>query len=103
MSKIHKLAVRGVVLAVAGLFSAVASVHAAEGLWQTDFKAAQAKAKARKESICWSTSPARTGAAGASSCTDEVFDKEPFKTEAPKQFVLVELDFPHDEETLRQN
>ena len=27
-----------------------------------------------------------------------MFDKEPFKAEAPKQFVLVELDFPHEKE-----
>ena len=67
---------------------------AAEGLWQTDFKAAQAKAKQEKKYLL-------VDFTGSDWCTwcirlhNEVFDKDAFKTAAPKQFVLVELDFPH--------
>ncbi len=70
---------------------------AAAGLWQTDFKAAQAKAKEDKKYLL-------VDFTGSDWCTwcirlhNEVFDKEPFKAEAPKQFVLVELDFPHEKE-----
>ena len=70
---------------------------AAEGLWQTDFKAAQAKAKQEKKYLLVDF----TGSDWCGWCIklhNEVFDKEPFKAEAPKQFVLVELDFPHEKE-----
>ncbi len=70
---------------------------AAEGLWQTDFKAAQAKAKEEKKYLLVDF----TGSDWCGWCIklhNEVFDKEPFKAEAPKQFVLVELDFPHEKE-----
>ncbi|MGO9111836.1 MAG: thioredoxin fold domain-containing protein [Thermoguttaceae bacterium] len=70
---------------------------AADGLWQTDFKAAQAKAKEEKKYLLVDF----TGSDWCVWCTrlhNEVFDKEPFKAEAPKQFVLVELDFPHEKE-----
>ena len=33
---------------------------------------------------------------------DEVFDKEAFRSEAPKRFVLVELDFPHEKELSKE-
>ncbi len=79
-------------------FSAVSRKgSAAEGLWQTDFKAAQAKAKQEKKYLL-------VDFTGSDWCTwcirlhNEVFDKEAFKTAAPKQFVLVELDFPHEKE-----
>ena len=74
---------------------------AAEGLWQTDFKAAQAKAKEEKKYLLVDF----TGSDWCGWCIklhNEVFDKEPFKTEAPKQFVLVELDFPQREGTVRR-
>ncbi|MEI8373023.1 MAG: thioredoxin fold domain-containing protein [Planctomycetota bacterium] len=70
---------------------------AAEGLWLTDFKAAQAKAKEEKKYLLVNF----TGSDWCGWCIrlqKEVFDKEPFKAEAPKQFVLVELDFPHEKE-----
>ena len=70
---------------------------AAEGLWQTDFKAAQAQAKAEKKYLLVDF----TGSDWCGWCIklhNEVFDKVPFKAEAPKQFVLVELDFPHEKE-----
>ena len=78
-----------------GVFARVGC--AAEGLWQTDFKAAQAKAKEEKKYLLVDF----TGSDWCGWCIklhNEVFDKEPFKAEAPKQFVLVELDFPHQKE-----
>ena len=75
-----------------GLFARRGS--AAEDLWQTDFKAAQAQAKKEKKFLLVDF----TGSDWCGWCIklhNEVFDKEAFKSEAPKQFVLVELDFPH--------
>jgi thioredoxin-related protein len=69
------------------------TVRAEEGMWQTDFKAALAKAKADKKYLLVDF----TGSDWCGWCIklhNEVFDKEPFKTAAPKQYVLVELDFP---------
>jgi thioredoxin-related protein len=73
------------------------SVRADEGPWQTDFKAALAKAKAEKKYVLVDF----TGSDWCVWCTrlhNEVFDKEPFKTSAAKQYVLVELDFPQTKE-----
>ncbi len=81
-------------LALGGL---VRTVRAAEDLWQTNFKAAQAKAKGEQKYLLVDF----TGSDWCGWCIklhNEVFDKEPFKAEAPKQFVLVELDFPHQKE-----
>jgi len=80
-----------------GAFARVGS--AADGLWRTDFKAAQAKAKEEKKYLLVDF----TGSDWCVWCIrlhNEVFDKEPFKAEAPKQFVLVELDFPRDEKKI---
>ncbi len=88
------VAALGVALAF-GAFSCMG--FAAEGLWQTDFKAAQAKAKEEKKYLLVDF----TGSDWCGWCIklrNEVFDKEPFKAEAPKQFVLVELDFPREKE-----
>jgi thioredoxin-related protein len=70
---------------------------AAEGLWQTDFKAAQAKAKEDKKYMLVDF----TGSDWCGWCIKlrgEVFDKEPFKATAPKQYVLVELDYPRQKQ-----
>ena len=70
---------------------------AAESLWQTDFKAAQAKAKQEKKYMLVDF----TGSDWCIWCVrlhNEVFDKEEFKSGAPKQYVLVELDFPNEKE-----
>ena len=70
---------------------------AADALWQTDFKAAQAKAKQEKKYLLVDF----TGSDWCGYCIklhNDVFDKAPFQAEAPKQFVLVELDFPHQKE-----
>ncbi len=88
------VAALGAALALGG-FARMGS--AAEGLWQTDFKAAQAQAKKDKKYLLVDF----TGSDWCGWCIklhNEVFDKEPFKADAPKQFVLVELDFPHQKE-----
>jgi thioredoxin-related protein len=85
------------ICAALALGACARSGFAAEGLWQTDFKAAQAKAKEEKKYLLVDF----TGSDWCGWCIklrNEVFDKEPFKAEAPKQFVLVELDFPHEKE-----
>ena len=72
-----------------------------KGLWQTDFEAAKAKAKAEKKLLLVDF----TGSDWCGWCIklkQEVFDKETFKTEAPKQFVCVELDFPHNKELSKE-
>ena len=74
---------------------------AAEGIWQTDFKAAQAQAKKEKKNLLVDF----TGSTWCGWCIklhNEVFYKEPFTTEAPKQFVLVELDFPEQMEEAKK-
>ena len=69
------------------------NVQAEDDLWTTDFPAAKAKAKAEKKYLLVDF----TGTDWCIFCKKlqgEVFDKEYFKKEAPKQFVLVELDYP---------
>lgn len=69
----------------------------AEGLWLTDFEKAQAQAKAEKKLLLVDF----TGSDWCPPCMrlkQEVFDGAKFQTEAPKQFVLVELDFPNSKE-----
>lgn len=66
-------------------------------LWQTDFKAAQAKAKAEKKLLLLDF----TGSDWCGWCIrldQEVFNTEAFRSEAPKHFVLVQLDFPQGKE-----
>ena len=68
-------------------------VRAEESLWQTDFAAAKAKAKAEDKLLLVDF----TGSDWCGWCkrlVAEVFSKDAFKTEVPKKFVLVELDFP---------
>jgi thioredoxin-related protein len=70
-------------------------VRAEDSLWQTDFEAAKTKAKTEKKLLLVDF----TGSDWCIWCKrlkGEVFDLEAFKKEAPKQFVLVELDFPND-------
>ncbi len=88
------VAALGAALALGGF---VRKGSAAEDLWQTDFKAAQAEAKKEKKYLLVDF----TGSDWCGWCIklhNEVFDKESFKSEAPKQFVLVELDFPQQKE-----
>ena len=70
------------------------AVLGADDLWQTNFEMAKAKAKAEKKLLLVDF----TGSDWCGWCIklkDEVFDKEEFQTQAPKQFVLVEADFPN--------
>ena len=62
-------------------------------IWQTNFEAAKAKAMAEKKFLLVDF----TGSDWCIWCKRlkaEVFDKDEFRNEAPKHFVLVELDFP---------
>ena len=79
------------------LCAIVPAVRADDDLWQTDFEAAKAKAKSEKKLLLVDF----TGSDWCVWCKrlkGEVFDKDQFKTEAPKHFILVELDFPHEKE-----
>jgi thioredoxin-related protein len=72
-----------------------------KGLWQTDFEAAKIKAKAENKLLLVDF----TGSDWCGWCIklkQEVFDKETFKTDAPKQFVCVELDFPQNKELSKE-
>jgi thioredoxin-related protein len=98
-------------LAVACLAGRTAAADApaatpAASLWTDDFEAAKAQAKKEGKDLLVDF----TGSDWCGWCIKlkaEVFDKEKFKTEAPKKFVLVELDFPQkkklDEATKKQN
>jgi thioredoxin-related protein len=74
--------------------SVLAGVARAEDkLWQTDFEAAKTKAKAEKKLLLVDF----TGSDWCGWCKKlvaEVFSKDEFKKAAPKNFVLVELDYP---------
>jgi thioredoxin-related protein len=93
MKNIKTIAV-GLVLMITG-----SSALAAGGGWLTDFQAAQAAAKASGKYMLVDF----TGSDWCGWCIklkDEVFSKDHFKTEAPKNFVLVELDFPRAKDKL---
>lgn len=63
--------------------------------WVTDFAKAKAQAKAEKKDLLIDF----TGSDWCSWCKkldEEVFSQDSFLAEAPKGFVLVKLDFPHD-------
>jgi len=67
---------------------------AADGPWTSDFAAAKARARSEKKLLLVDF----TGSDWCVWCKKlhaEVLDKDVFQTEAPKQFVLVELDFPN--------
>lgn len=68
---------------------------AKEAIWPTNFAAAQARAKDQKKILL----VAFTGSDWCPWCKklkDEVFDKKPFTSVVHKQFVLVQIDFPHE-------
>jgi thioredoxin-related protein len=78
------------------LHAVLANAAAAkEAAWQTNFQASQAKAKAQKKILL----VAFTGYDWCPWCRKlkaEVFDKQAFASAAQKQFVLVNIDFPHE-------
>ncbi|MCD6429805.1 MAG: thioredoxin family protein [Deltaproteobacteria bacterium] len=79
---------------------------ASDNLWQTDFAVAKARALKEKKLLLLDF----TGSDWCSWCTKlkkEVFSQELFQKEAPKDFILVELDFPQksqlEEKLTKQN
>ena len=96
--------VLSIILSLA-IFSGYA-VAGGEG-WINDFEKAKEIAAKEKKDILIDF----TGSDWCGWCIklkDEVFSKEHFKKEAPKKFVLLEIDFPRDkskmsEETIKQN
>ncbi|MBN2808176.1 MAG: thioredoxin family protein [Deltaproteobacteria bacterium] len=90
------------------LFTAAAAwaTEKTETLWQTDFAAAQAQALKEKKMLLLDF----TGSDWCGWCKklkSEVFGQELFIKEAPKNFILVELDFPQksqlEEKLAQQN
>lgn len=77
-------------------FSFAACLHAQEGGWIQDFTKAKAQAKAEQKHLLIDF----TGSDWCGWCIkldQEVFAHAPFQTGAPKDFVLVKLDYPRDE------
>ena len=106
MPSVCRLAARGAISLAVGLYAMAGLVRAEDGLWLTDFEAAKAKAKAEKKLMLVDF----TGSDWCGWCKRlkaEVFDKDAFKSEAPKRYILVELDYPHEkklsEELQQQN
>ena len=92
--------------AVACLAGRAAAADATAGIWTDKFEEAKAQAKKEGKDLLLDF----TGSDWCGWCIKlkaEVFDKEKFKAEAPKKFVLVELDFPQkkklDDATKKQN
>lgn len=87
---------RALAAAVPALILTVAPLRAAEG-WVDDFaKAKETAAKDNRDLLI-----DFTGSDWCSWCQQlhgEVFNKDAFKKEAPKHFVLVEIDFPQEKE-----
>ena len=92
------------------IFFVTGSVDAAsekqDNLWQTDFAAAQAQALKEKKLLLLDF----TGSDWCGWCIKlkkEVFSQELFQKEAPKDFILVKLDFPQksqlEEKLTKQN
>jgi thioredoxin-related protein len=80
-------------IAIAIVMITATSALAADAGWVTDFEAAKASAKADGKYLLVNF----TGSDWCGWCIKlkgEVFSKDHFKTEAPKDFILVELDFP---------
>jgi thioredoxin-related protein len=100
MFKSHRIASLGAVSLLTFL-GAAGNLRSEESLWRTDFDAAKARAKTEKKLLLVDF----TGSDWCGWCIKlkgEVFDKEAFRTEAPKRFVLVELDFPHEKELSKE-
>jgi thioredoxin-related protein len=97
--KMNRIVPAGFVALMVCLSVFVGVVRAEESLWVTDFEAAKAKAKADNKRLLVDF----TGSDWCGWCIKlrgEVFEKDAFKNEAPKQFVLVEIDFPNDKSKL---
>ncbi|MCF7975635.1 MAG: thioredoxin family protein [Phycisphaerae bacterium] len=99
--------IKVLLLAVVMVFSAASVSHAIGPDWMDNFEQAKAKAASEDKDLLVDF----TGSDWCGWCirlSDEVFQKDIFKTQAPKEFVLVALDYPRDkslvsEETAKQN
>ena len=92
---LHTVLRRGAALlpAIALVAAAVSSVRASGEGWVSDYEAAKKTAATEKKDLLLDF----TGSDWCGWCIrldKEVFGKEPFKTKAPKDFVLVTVDFP---------
>ena len=99
---LRRFALVSVAALVVGLFAVAGVARAEDKLWQTDFAAAKAKAKAENKLLLVDF----TGSDWCGWCMKlvaEVFSKDAFKTEAPKKFVLVELDYPSPAKKKKQS
>lgn len=88
---------RALAAAVPALVLAFASVSRANEGWGTNFDAAKATAAKEKKDILMDF----TGSDWCGWCiklNKEVFSKDAFKQDAPKHFVLLELDYPQQKE-----
>jgi len=92
---VRRFVLAGMASVFLGLFAMAGFGRAEDSLWQTDFEAAKTKAKAEKKLLLVDF----TGTGWCKACKvlkKEILDQDAFKNEAPKQFVLVEVDFPSD-------
>lgn len=71
----------------------VTTARSDDVLWHTDFEAAKERAKAERK-LLLVVFTASDWCPYSMELKEKVFDKENFKTQAPKRFVLVEVDFP---------
>lgn len=97
--KMSRLLPAGIVSLFVGLGLFAGLAHAEDSLWKTDFEAAKTQAKNEKKMLLVDF----TGSDWCPWCIrlkNEVFNLDPFKNEAPKQFVLVEVDIPNDKSKL---
>ena len=95
MSRVYRRLSVGVALFLV-LHTVLAHFAMAKNIaWPTNFPAAQAKAKTQKKTLLL----AFVGSDWCPWCKKlkaEVFDKPPFMSAVQKQFILVEVDFPHE-------
>ncbi|MCY2989407.1 MAG: thioredoxin fold domain-containing protein [Planctomycetota bacterium] len=93
MFRVERFVLPGAAAVVVWLVALAGAACAEDNLWQTNFAESQAKAKAENKLLLVDF----TGSDWCGWCIklkDEVFSKKEFQAEAPKKFVLVELDFP---------
>jgi len=89
MDGLMRLMTAALVVAMGGV------AWAADGIWTENVDAAMKQAKAEQKDVLMEF----TGSDWCPPCIQlkkNVFDTDHFKTEAPKHFVLVQLDFPHN-------
>jgi thioredoxin-related protein len=86
-------------VAASAAWTLTSSVFAAENLWVSDFEKAKETAAAEGKDLLIDF----TGSDWCGWCIrlrKEVFDLDAFKSDAPKNFILVEIDFPQNKSKL---